>query len=295
MFRNVMLPLDGSALADAAFPLAVDVAKRSNAYLHLVRVHQTLTPTADAVVNPQYDNMLRDWQREALFKRLDQARTRGVDGCAMLLEGAVVEELQAYAKSADVDLIVMSTHGRGGIARVVLGSVAEHMVRTSTVPVLLLPSSANASRAASVSHINRVLLPLDGTNEGEQMLPYALAMAELCDAELVLLHVAFSPLPLVLSAVGPVPIANDYTSTEESSYLERILGSMPPTVRARAAIGSGTRPGDAILEDAARENVDLIAMATHGRSGWARVAYGSIAEHVLRHADVPVLMKRVNL
>ena len=293
MFRNVMLPLDGSALADAAFPLAVDVAKRCDAHLHLVRVHQVPTPTMDAVVNPQYDAMLREWQREAMFKRLDQARSRGVDGCAVLLEGAVVDELQAYAGSADVDLIIMSTHGRGGIARVVMGSVAEHMVRTSAAPVLLLPSAVDRNRAASASSIKRVLLPMDGTAEGEQILPHAIAIAELCDAELLLLHVAFSPLPLALSAVGPVPVANDYAAGAESSYLDGILRSIPATVRVRAVVGSGMRPGDAILEQAVREQVDLIAMATHGRSGWARVAYGSIAEHVLRHANIPVLMKRV--
>ena len=293
MFRNVMLPLDGSALADAAFPLAVDVAKRCEAHLHLVRVHQTPTPTPEAIVSPQYDTMLREWERETMFKRLDQTRSRGVDGSAVLLDGAIVEELQGYAKSADIDLIIMSTHGRSGIVRVVMGSVAEHLLRTSGVPVLLLPSSTDSNRSASLSNIKRVLLPLDGTAEGEQILPYAIAMASMCDAELLLLHVAFSPLPLVLSAVGPVPVSNEFASTEESVYLNRVLGSIPANVRVRAAVGSGMRPGDAILEQASREGVDLIAMATHGRSGWARVAYGSIAEHVLRHTNLPMLMKRV--
>ena len=293
MFRNVMLPLDGSALADAAFPLAVDVAKRCGAHLHLVRVHQTPTPTPEVLVSPQYDTLLHEWEQETMLKRLDQARSRGIDGSAVLIDGAIVEELQGYAKAANIDLIIMSTHGRSGIARVVMGSVAERLLRTSGVPVLLLPSSTDSNRSASLSNIKRVLLPLDGTPEGEQILPYAIAMASMCDAELLLLHVAFSPLPLVLSAVGPVPISNEFASTEESTYLGHILSSIPANVRARAAVGSGMRPGDAILEQASRESVDLIAMATHGRSGWTRVAYGSIAEHVLRHTNLPMLMKRV--
>ena len=293
MFRNIMLPLDGSALADAAFPLAVDVAKRFGARLHLVRVHQTPVATADALVAPQYNTMLRVWEKEALTKRLDQARAHGTDGHATLLEGDVVEELRGYADSADVDLIIMSTHGRSGVARVVLGSVAEHMVRTSAAPVLLLPSANDRTRVTSASSIKRVLLPLDGSSEGEQIIPHAVAMAQACNAELILLHVAFSPLPLVLSSVGPVSVVNELASSEESTYLNRILGIIPATVQVRAAVGSGMRPGDAILEEAAREKVDLIAMATHGRSGWARVAYGSIAEHVLRHTGTPVLLKKV--
>ncbi len=119
-------------------------------------------------------------------------------------------------------------------------------------------------------------------------------MASMCDAELLLLHVAFSPLPLVLSAVGPVPVSNEFAGSEESGYLNRVLSGIPANVQARAAVGSGMRPGEAILEEAARERVDLIAMATHGRSGWARVAYGSIAEHVLRHTNTAMLMKRVD-
>jgi nucleotide-binding universal stress UspA family protein len=191
----------------------------------------------------------------------------------------------------------MTTHGRGGLERAWLGSVADALVRCCSVPILLLRPGESTPDIAQVPQFKRILIPLDGSALAEQILAPALELGGLAHAEYTLLRAVE---PFVLVGYAPVAQASrlDLKLTQEGlaeaqRYLDRVAERLraagrPPRTRALLAEQSAA----AILDEARRQDADLIAMATHGRSGLARLLLGSVADKVLRGATLPVLMVR---
>ncbi len=147
MFRNIMLPVDGSHFSELALPLAVKLAKADRAQLHIVRVHEVATPTAEAVITMNYDDLVREWELDGLRATTARAREAGLEPTTELLEGPIIAALQRYIANAGIDLVVMSTHGRSGLRRAILGSVAEQCVRSTDVPVLLVKAATAPTSA----------------------------------------------------------------------------------------------------------------------------------------------------
>jgi nucleotide-binding universal stress UspA family protein len=287
-----MLPLDGSRFSELALPLAIRLANQSGARLHIVRVHVPSLTAGDAIVSENYDELVRDWEREALSVALDRATDAGVRATGELLEGPVVEGLQRYIEAAGIDLVVMTTHGRSGIKRAVMGSVAEQCVRKTDIPILLIhPRSDMDEVATDLANVKRILVPLDGTEESEAVLPHVISLARLAGAELVLARVAFAPFDIAVT-VGAKALT-DYLErmrAEGEQYLGEIQAAMPADLVISRTSLTAERAPDGILRAAQAEGADMIAMATHGRSGWSRIAVGSVAETVLHKATTPVLL-----
>lgn len=292
MFKDIMIPVDGSHFSELALPLAIRIAKRSNARLHIVRVHITSVATAESVVTGNYDELVRDWERDALRVAQERAEGAGVNATAELLDGPVVHALHRYMEAAEIDFVVMTTHGRSGIKRAVMGSVAEQCVRKTEVPILLLrPRADDDEVATQFTDITRILVALDGTEESEAVLPHAIELATLADAEIVLTRAAIAPFDIAVT-IGAEAL-KDYIGrmrVHAEEYLAGMMRSMPAGLKVSYSTMTADRAPDAILNAAQEKNADLIAMATHGRSGWARIAVGSVAETVLHRATTPVLL-----
>ena len=292
MFKNVMLPIDGSVFSELALPLAVRIAQRSEARLHIVRVHAMPVATPELAINQNYDELIRDWERDALRVTAERARAARVEVSVDLLDGPVVDALHRYAELSNIDLIVMTTHGRSGIKRAVLGSVAEQCVRKTEIPIVLLrPRADEDPTDLQFPVLERILVPLDGSPESESVLPQAIRFARLVDAEIVLMRAAIPAFDVAIT-IGAAGL-KDYTGrmlAEAASYLEIVKRELPDDVRATTVTVTGERTPDAILKCAEDHRAGLIAMATHGRSGWARIAVGSVAESVLHKSATPVLL-----
>ena len=293
MFSDIMLPLDGSHLGELALPLAVQVAKAANARLHIVRVH---VATPDPAHAPQWDldELLRDKEREHLAVALQRARAAGVHATSELLDGPITAALEVYIETMAIDLVVMSTHGRRGLTRAVLGSVAERCVRVSRVPVLLLrPRASDAAGLDQAHSLNRILVALDGTSESESILVPTLQMAALTHAQLTLMQVVTAPFDVV-ATLGPESLREYLRNARQQAaeYLETVADRVRERVPVSTLAVSADRAAAGILKAQAEIGADLIAMATSGRSGWARIAIGSVAESVLHKSTTPVLMLR---
>jgi nucleotide-binding universal stress UspA family protein len=299
MYRSILVPLDGSPLSECALPLAAAVARAAGATLRLaiVPVRATASPVYVEGL-PVIDADLR-----SLAAAHDLAYLQGVAagpraaGAAVTVavldpaypegDATVPARLLGYAARTDVDLIVMTTHGRGGAARFWLGSVADVVTRASPVPVLLL-GPAEGPRPAAGALFRRVLVPLDGSALAEQILAPALALGGLGGAAYRLLHVVERRGHGAADA-GGCPRDED----EAWGYLEGLalrLERAGARVETRAVTADEVAP--AILEQARAYGADLIAAATHGRSGLARLARGSVASTLLRAARQPVLVLR---
>ncbi|HEX6292014.1 MAG TPA: universal stress protein [Herpetosiphonaceae bacterium] len=299
MNRAIIVPLDGSAFGEQALPLASAIAGRSGAALHLAHVHVPMSAPVYMpgmpVIDPELHSLSREHERsylEGIAQRLPDTlreRTRVV-----LLDPPVAVALGEYAAGLPADLIVMTTHGRGGLARVWLGSVADRLVRHSTTPVLLLrPREAEAEQ--QIATFRRILIPLDGSPLAEQMLPPALALGQLMDARYILLQVVepfdvhgFTPgLDIAMLEREVIRERHAQARAYLADVIERFtLSEYQPQTQ----ILDAHQPAHAILEAVRLYACDLIALATHGHGGFARLLLGSVVDKVVRGSDVPVLL-----
>jgi nucleotide-binding universal stress UspA family protein len=294
MFHNIMVPLDGSHFSALALPFALRLAQKEAARVHLVRVHVPAAPTSEVIVTANYDELLRENERYWLDTETDQVRTAGVSVQSQLLEGPVVEGLQRYVQASSIDLVIMTTHGRAGLRQFLLGSVAKDLIRKIYVPILLIrPKNDNQIVPTDVADVRRILLTLDGSPECEAALPYASGLAKITGAELLLVRVAVPTVDAVMSAASEA--LEDYMNTavrDNRICLQNIANTVPDGIAVRMAALRGHDIATSIVECASTENVDVIVMATHAREGWSRVAYGSVAEAVLRKSAAPLLLLR---
>jgi nucleotide-binding universal stress UspA family protein len=285
MLATILVPLDGSQLAEQALPYAERLAEATSARVVLSRV----LPLA-VLERPEDD-----------LESADQARAY-LQGVAERLtnRGRVVETTSPWAdpasgileqvNSTHADLVVMATHGRSGPSRWLYGSVADEILRRAPVPVILVPPHVAApwptDRASSI------LVPLDGSHHAEAALGPAQELAEKLGSEIVLLQVVLFP-PYSLYGDGSAYIAAfdpDVALKEAREYLDA-LAKRVAVSHIRVVVELG-QPALTIAEIAEREKADLIAMATHGRSGLPRLVLGSVATGTLQRASVPLMLVR---
>jgi nucleotide-binding universal stress UspA family protein len=300
---TIMVPLDGSSFAEHAVPVAGGIARASAARIHLVQVHETplVAAAPDLMVpyDPKWDATARRQEQEYLQGMANRIAERwGVPARAELVDGPAAMSLAAYAREMDIDMIVMTTHGRSGLSRAWLGSVADGVVRRSGVPVLALrPENEQVDMEAELRP-RHVLIPMDGSDLSRGVLDRAVWLGSLFGARFTLLRVAL-PVPLIRA---PFPASSDTefmekVVAEQRDWAQRDLSDAAAPLRERnldveVAVVSQPVPAAAILEYASTHAVDLIAIATHGRGGWSRLALGSVADKVLRGATMPVLLYR---
>ena len=300
-FRSILVPLDGSALAEQAVPLAASIAQRARGKLHLTLVHQLGSAPVDAAAAKLFTSIeLATRKSERAYLRGIQARLREGGtrlSSAVTLTGAPGSELARYVREVGIDLVVMATHGRGGIRRAWLGSVADYLIRALDVPVLLVRPREGKPAPALPPRVAEILVPLDGSPLAEEALDAAAALARILDAEVALLQVV-PPVLLGTDLALPLPSTYDEELTamgrqQAQDYLDDIVERMHAQgLRATGVAIVGWNPADAILDVARPERVAVVALATHGRGGLRRLVLGSVADKLVRGADVPVLVYR---
>jgi nucleotide-binding universal stress UspA family protein len=310
MYLSLMVPLDGSPFGEQALPLALKIARRAGATIHLVHVHNPATEPYTPTIAPAAGRELLHIQRErdeqgyleGIAARLRD--TASVPVHPVLIKGEVVSMLRATATSLEVDLVVMTTHGRGVLGRFWLGSVADHLVRELPVPLLLVRPCEDATPADVESEVRRVMVPLDGTPVGEAILEQAIKLGSLLEAEYVLVHVIPPLEPVAFqvgaqaaggleAAVSHAEAVHKMIRHEAEVYLEdvaRRLRDRGLHVKTRVAVGG--QPGVVLLREAELLGADLMALETQGRRGLSRMMLGSVADKVVRGATIPVLVQR---
>jgi nucleotide-binding universal stress UspA family protein len=302
-FRSILVPLDGSRFAEQAVSQAARIAQRAGSKLRLILVHGLPPAPIDPVAAKLFTSIdLATRKSERAYLRGIQTRLR--DGgtrlsSAVTLTGKPGPALAHYVREMGIDLVVMSTHGRGGIRRAWLGSVADYLIRTLEIPVLLVRPREGEPGPARTAPSGQILVPLDGSPLAEKALAPAIALAWAWDSELALLQVVR---PILLSADPslPLPLPSAFDEdlaamerTHAQDYLDDIVEELREQgVRATGAAALGWYAADSILEMARPERLAAIVIATHGRGGLRRLVLGSVADKVVRGADVPALVYR---
>ena len=294
--RSILVPLDGSSVAEQALPVAVAIAERARCKIKLVLVHQPLVGIEPGPAYTKMELAMEKANREYLRSVVARYRERlGRTLTSAVLEGSVAATLARYGRELSADLVVMTTHGRGGIRRAWLGSVADQLIRISEVPILVVRAK-DQDELASVN-LGEILVPLDGSPLAEAVLEPVTALARLWDAEISLVQVVH-PIPLTSDPVLPFPAGYSDEVTrirreEAQDYIRDVAERLREAgVRASGVAVMGGGVAETLLDLARPERVGLIATATHGRGGVRRLVLGSVADKLVRGAEVPVLVVR---
>jgi nucleotide-binding universal stress UspA family protein len=301
---QILVPLDGSALAEQALSCAVMLGQGLQAELVLFRavsipsdlqaVLDQAGPQADAVVA-----WLEAKADEYLSGVANSLRNAGLSVRHVVQYGAAAEAIVDYAGQTDICQIVMVTHGYTGLKRWTHGSVAERVLQAAGVPVLLIRAGEEdvARGLPQPTLCQRILVPLDGSELAEQVLPVVGPLARVLEAEMTLLQVTSYYVSVSFSSEWYPPVVQstfEMVEQQAKAYLERTAGGLQAQgIEASTATETGV-VAQSIIEYAEGNRIDLIAMCTHGRTGLARWALGSIADRVLRAAGIPILLVRAS-
>ena len=286
--KNILFLTDFSAPSEIAVPFAIAVAREYEAKLHALHV---LTPVPLAYAAPETAAAAIEGIEggaEAEMQRLD-AQLEGVPHETLLLRCATVWPcVEQILSDREIDLLILGTHGRTGMMKLLLGSVAEELFRRASVPVLTIgPAVPKAAHRGG--HFSRVLFPTDFTPEAQAAAPYAISMAQENEARLLLLNVMGDPNPGGAAATPQDSVAN---------VMHRLYELVPESAQLwcqpEATVRYGN-PAERILEVAMEVETDLIVLgvrAAAGRLGAATHLERATAHKVVAHAACPVLTVR---
>jgi len=293
IFKKIVIPVDGSLLAEEIFAHLQRLSLPTQTELHLVGV---LEAWRYAIGTPEIAmadivTYLRNDMKSYLAKQSQALQEQGYHVSIHCREGDAALTIVDVANAVGAQLIAMTTHGRSGVRRWTLGSVAERVIHATTLPVLLVRAETVATDA-----IKHLLVPLDGSSLAEEALSHAIDLAQATGASLLLLH--------VIQAIDPT---NQrllfHTKAEAESTLQQwILGGetylegvgqrlLQQGVRYETRVRVGD-PDRVICATTVDASIDLVVMSTHGRSGVQRWVYGSVANKVLRGIGCPLLLIR---
>ena len=292
--QNILFARDFSPSSEAALPMALELAGRTGAKLHVLYAEVLRGDPFNPAAHPAPAS---DKLRERLKKLAGAPASPGFDPGSVAVEHAVVRGVAAapalleYAEAHAIDLIVMGTHGRRGARRTLLGSVAEETVRFASCPVLTVRQKASGAGTASPG-VASILVPVDFSEHAREALRHAKALGALFGARLDLLHV----IEAVPASFFYVPVAEIGRDDEPETELDqKALARLRwwyeeadgPATDARFVVRYGNAPQE-ILQHAEEAGSDLVVIATHGLTGLERFFMGSVAEKVVRRAPCPV-------
>ena len=310
MYSRIIVPLDGSELAEQALPYAQLVARSLSASIELIQAFDILPPglmgEGSQFVVDQMLAGARDRAESYLYGTRLRLEAEGNSVSTTAMRSSPAEAIVAQASIDPSALVVMSTHGRGGIARWVLGSVADKVLHTVPNPMLVV-RAAGAQQAAPADSLKMVVVPLDGSQLAELAIPHAASIAAALSARITLLRVTptlehyqrdLDYVPYEIAGVSdydqaPAERLVESDTQQVATYLSGVESRLAG-VHTHGVSLAHERNDDvaqAIIDQAGEEQ-SLVVMTTHGRSGVGRMVFGSVADRVVRHSNAPVLVVR---
>jgi nucleotide-binding universal stress UspA family protein len=271
-----------------ALPAAEKLAGQLGSEITLVYVNEsTKRLEKDTDLIPAY-----------LRKIVESVKERDIQVKSVILSGNPAEQIVEYADAENISLIVMATHGQSGIRRWPLGSIADKVVRATTRPVLLIRARGPRPQVREYVTPHKVLVPLDGSKEGEAIIPYIEEIASRIKLEVILLQVLARGYGFLSYDVDLTAEQMESDEASAAVYLDGVASRLKAKGMAviTAAILSEriepSNPAEEIIRFADEQQVDVTAMTTHGRSGVGRQVFGSVAERILREGNTPLMLVR---
>jgi nucleotide-binding universal stress UspA family protein len=294
MFEHILVPLDGSSLAECVLPHGVAVARALGARATVLQVvEQVETAGRMRAIDPLEWHYSEAQAGAYLQKVAERLRLAGLPTAQLLLQGDPAERVIDHAQAEHADLILLSSHGRSGLSGWNVSSVVQKILARAYLSFLLIPAYHPATTEISAMRYERILVPLDGSQRAECVLPLAGALAAHHGSQVLLAHVVRKPeLPRrAPPSRDDQKLANTLTEhnrLEASRYLEEVRSrlSLPAEIRLLVEDHVAVTLQELALE----EKVDLVLLSAHGYSGETRWPYGSLATSFMLYGNTPLLI-----
>jgi len=306
MFKRILVPLDGSELAEIALPYAEEIAGKMGSEVIIIHVKEPSENQSKPEHRP-YLSKIATQTEQNIKKSHTIAPGEKIKVTSAVIGGTGVmtrpaEQIIEYAEKENISLIIMATHGRTGISRWALGDTANKVARSFKCPILLIRAAAKKSGNV---RLDKILVPLDGSQPGEAVLPYIEALASKFKQNITLINVVeqiFHVYPSYESQSyygGAGIIKVPYTEEEmkpfkklADEYINKVKDKLSGAgVKTSVMVKVGSASAE-IIESANDMQADLVVMSTHGHSGFGRWDHGSITDKVLHGGNTPLLLIR---
>ena len=297
MWERIVVPLDGSNLAELALPYAEELAGTFNSEVVLVYVNEP--------AESQYRHMHQLYIEEMAGQMRERIKDYSRDIVSPIMKvssevlpGEPAEKIINYVEKNDVNLVIMASHGRSGITPWSTGGVANKVLHITRVPVLLIKAIKPPQRTPVKHLLNRILLPLDGSEAGEAAVPNIQELIDRMESEVILFGVV--PAGQHARTVGGLDYILypeqqlELVKAEARVYLDKVchrLTGRKGNVRVEIKVGDIARE---IIKFADEANVNMIAISAHGRSGIEKWVFGSIAHKIIQASNTPILIVRAS-
>ena len=297
MLDKILVPLDGSQLATCVLPHLVAMTRATDAHITLLRVTEK-QPEAAGQINPVdwhltkvEGQMYLDEMKERLHAFTEQ------EADTQVLEGPAAERIIEYAQKNEENLIVLSTHGQSGLNGWTMSSVTQKVVQRAGTSILLIPAySPHTNRSEATLddvHYRRILVPLDGSQRAEAVLPLALSLAQQHQAELFLVHVVTRPEMLQRMPLTPedAALAEQVVARNQAQaqrYFEQLQSRLTPETQTKVVTNGHVTT--ALLKFVQQEQIDLVLLSAHGNSGQNQWPYGSVVTSFINYGATPLLI-----
>ena len=294
MFERLLVPLDGSSLAERALHHAVTVAR---AFDSLVTVIRSIERRTGDGMTQAVDPLTWQMRKAEALAYLDDVVSRlhavGVRADRCVTEGDPAEQIITRAHQNSVDLIVIASHGRNGLSEWNISSVVQKVIQRAYAPLLIVPAYRPAPGELGSHVYDRVAVPLDGSQRAEYVLPVAEQVAGFYEGALLLVHVVARPavprrVPLVAEEQELVERLVELNRVHATRYLDDLESRMATHVETRLLVADNAVT--ALHEFIRAQEVDLVLMTAHGYSGETRWPYGSVALSFITYGTAPLLL-----
>jgi nucleotide-binding universal stress UspA family protein len=299
MFKNILVPLDGSPMADRILPNVAATAQigAPPETITLLRILET-----DGVEFTAIDPLTWKFARDEAQVHLDEAARQlaqfGLTCNTALLEGKAAQRIVEYLHTHDVDLLVLSSHGHGGLSGWNVSGVAQKVIHRAGTSILLVRSSSESAEEygeedARVVQYHHILAPLDGSQRAESALPLAGALAEHHGAELVVVHVARRPemiqrVPLSQEDAALAERVVERNTMEADKYFAQLQSRLPARIESHIIVDdSVTR---ALHQFAEQEEIDLVVLSAHGHACHSRLPYSALVNSFITYGVTSLLI-----
>lgn len=295
MFEKIIAPLDGSSLAESALPHLASLSLAYEADVTLVQVLECADSAANGQVDPMRWEMCKSEAEAYLAGVRDRLQETGVQHLSTaLLEGQPAERICEYVRANDMDLVALSSHGKSGLSRWNVSSVARKVIQHARVSTLLArayrPSTLESPEKATYT---RLMVPLDGSKRAECALPVAVTLARFFDAQLLIGQVIAEPetprmLPLTTEDRQLVERFVERSKKASAKYMEELQDRLSFAFEQLLEVSDDTAA--ALHEMVQKNEIDLVVLSAHGYSGKTKWPFGSITTSFIEYGGVPLLM-----
>ena len=294
MFNRILLPLDRSALAECVLPHAIALARAFESQVTLLHVMETPREARWRRAMDPLNWQIRKTEATTYLHEVDlRLQAAGLLTETHILEGFAAEQVIGFSDTQTSQLIILSSHGQSGLSYWGVSSVVQKIVLRARTSVMIVRAAQSMAPDATGLHYQRILVPMDGTQRAEHILPAAATLARAHDAQIMLVHIVQKP--VIPRRTPPsredVELADQLVArnqTEATQYLDQLWARITGKVETRVLVSDHLAA--ALHAAVEQEKTDLVLLSAHGYSSQTRGLYGDVVSNLITHGMTPLVI-----